>query len=126
MYVCIEYLWIGFWLPVVSGLAVHQGCTSGIEEVPMVSLYTYFVPAVYLGHVGQSGKSLCGYFELSWPHWGMSGLGFKDQFESFQLGHPLLLMPNFLPTTIDFDHLYKVVYFKFLHFKIPIFFLLIK
>ena len=39
-----------------------------------------------------------------------------------QLGHPLLLMPNFLPTTIDFDHLYKVVYFKFLHFKIPIFF----
>ena len=45
----------------------------------------------------------------------------KINLNLFQLGQPSMLMPNFLPTSIDFDYLYKIVYFKFLHFKIPIF-----
>ena len=30
------------------------------------------------------------------PYWGMSGVGFRDQLESFQLEYHLLLRPNFL------------------------------
>lgn len=68
------------------GLAMYQGCMCGIGEAPMVSLYPWCnllcVHCVPRAH-GPELESLCVYFELSGPHWDMSGMGFKDQLKSF-------------------------------------------
>ena len=52
---------------------------------------------------GHTCRSLCGYFCSLWAHsylsWVCLGWALEISLHPFPLGHPLLLMPNFLPYT---------------------------
>ena len=91
-----ELNWIWSWLPKVTWGYSCAGKAHVLQlEKPLWLIYTHYVVSAHSPELEKSLWLFCNIsVSSSGRHWCFSWMEFRDQLESFQLGHPLLLTPK--------------------------------